>query len=389
MEFLIKSRLFFLSAFIVFNLINPIQTNAQSGASVSFQTFYDELEPYGRWVNDPEYGYIWSPDAEPDFHPYVTRGHWVVTNYGNTWISDYPWGWAPFHYGRWSYSDYYGWFWVPDYEWGPAWVSWRSGGEYYGWAPLPPRSGIHISVNIPLVRWIFVPSRYITHYRVYDYCIPRTRIRTIYRNTHYLDNYYERNNRRYVYGPRPRDIEHATRSRVVVRNIQETSRPQRVVVNNNSVKIYRPEVNRDDRNNSRPARVWNNTSRNETLADRPELKNSNERTERNTADNRAQRPSRNTDNHRNSPVQVDNSQRETRPAVTSRPERVSRERERREQQPQENRSIERERRPSQPERIQQNTPPRQEQKQNENRREDRESRPSQPARSSSGRPQRG
>src|SRR3546814_40389 len=142
---------------------------AQPRASISFQTFYDELSPYGSWIDDPDYGYVWIPDVEQDFHPYATRGHWVTTSYGNTWVSDYNWGWAPFHYGRWKYDDYYGWMWVPGYEWGPAWVSWRSGGDYYGWAPLQPGISIGISVNLPLFQWIFVPRRYITSYRLYVY----------------------------------------------------------------------------------------------------------------------------------------------------------------------------------------------------------------------------
>jgi len=79
---------------------------AQPGMSVSFQMFYDELSPYGEWIDDPEYGYIWLPDVDRDFQPYASRGHWVMTSYGNTWVSDYDWGWAPFHYGRWTYSDY-------------------------------------------------------------------------------------------------------------------------------------------------------------------------------------------------------------------------------------------------------------------------------------------
>ena len=33
-----------------------------------------------------------------------------------------------------------GWCWVPGYTWGPAWVSWRYGDGYCGWAPLPPDS---------------------------------------------------------------------------------------------------------------------------------------------------------------------------------------------------------------------------------------------------------
>src|SRR5436189_4063176 len=91
---------------------------------VSYQTFYDELSPYGHWVDYPNYGYVWVPDAESDFRPYSTRGHWAYTdNYEWMWVSDYDWGWAPFHYGRWDYDSYIGWYWVPGYEWSPAWVA--------------------------------------------------------------------------------------------------------------------------------------------------------------------------------------------------------------------------------------------------------------------------
>src|SRR6186997_2016511 len=93
-------------------MIAPVnKLKAQFGASVSFQTFFTELSPYGQWVVDPEFGYIWIPDAGPGFRPYYSRGHWVMTGYGSMWVSDYSWGWAPFHYGRWAYSSYYGWVW--------------------------------------------------------------------------------------------------------------------------------------------------------------------------------------------------------------------------------------------------------------------------------------
>lgn len=242
-------------AFFAVSFVNITKAKAQGGDRVSFQTFYNELEPYGRWIDQPEYGYVWIPDVDRDFQPYATNGHWIVTEYGNTWVSDYSWGWAPFHYGRWEFDDYYGWFWVPGDEWGPAWVSWRSGGDYYGWAPLPPRVSVHVSVNIPLVRWVFVPRRYITSHHIYSYCIPRTRFRNVYHNTYIINNYYERNNRRYVYGPGRDDIERSTRSRVVVHKVGNSARPGRAEIRNGSVSIYRPDVNRVAGDNARPSRV--------------------------------------------------------------------------------------------------------------------------------------
>ena len=88
----------------------PNQTaQAQPGVTVSYQSFYDELSPYGQWVSDPQYGNVWVPSEGGDFRPYGSRGHWAMTDYGNTWVSSDPWGWACYHYGRWTYNSYYGW----------------------------------------------------------------------------------------------------------------------------------------------------------------------------------------------------------------------------------------------------------------------------------------
>jgi len=70
----------------------------------------------------------------------------VLTEFGWTWVSDYSWGWAPFHYGRWIVIVGHGWCWVPGTIWGPAWVAWRAGDGFVGWAPLPPR-GVSVAVT--------------------------------------------------------------------------------------------------------------------------------------------------------------------------------------------------------------------------------------------------
>src|SRR5215471_19626550 len=104
--------------------------------------FADALSPYGTWIDDPAYGRVWQPAVSivgADFFPYATGGHWVLTEFGWTWVSDWDWGWAPFHYGRWTAINHRGWCWVPGTIWGPAWVHWRAGGGYVGWTPLPPR----------------------------------------------------------------------------------------------------------------------------------------------------------------------------------------------------------------------------------------------------------
>ena len=107
-------------------------------------TFDETLSPYGQWVDTgagPNDGRAWRPDPDvvgEDFQPYATGGRWVYSDWGWTWESDYPWGWAPFHYGRWALTPSWGWVWYPGTVWAPAWVDWRFGGGYIGWAPLPP-----------------------------------------------------------------------------------------------------------------------------------------------------------------------------------------------------------------------------------------------------------
>jgi hypothetical protein len=116
----------------------------------AYQQFEETLAPYGSWVDDPEYGRVWQPSSSvvgSEFCPYASNGSWVLTEFGWTWNSGWDWGWAPFHYGRWTMMANRGWGWIPGTIWGPAWVSWRSGGGYVGWAPLPPRQ---VTIGSPL-----------------------------------------------------------------------------------------------------------------------------------------------------------------------------------------------------------------------------------------------
>lgn len=108
--------------------------------NISFDTFRDELAPYGDWVYSDRWGMVWLPDdGGPDFHPYYTGGRWEPTReYGWTWASDHDWGDIVFHYGRWVHDPYDGWMWIPGYVWSPGWVVWRGSDQYMGWMPLPP-----------------------------------------------------------------------------------------------------------------------------------------------------------------------------------------------------------------------------------------------------------
>lgn len=106
---------------------------------VDFETFHDELAPYGQWLQHPRWGLVWHPtQVSADFRPY-RDGHWEDTDeYGTVWVSNYSWGDVPFHYGRWGYDPSYGWLWQPGYTWSPGWVAWREGAGNIGWLPIPP-----------------------------------------------------------------------------------------------------------------------------------------------------------------------------------------------------------------------------------------------------------
>ncbi len=225
-------------------------------AGISFQVFYDELMPYGDWISHPVHGYIWAPYAEPGFQPYATNGYWVMSHYGNTWVSNYDWGWAPFHYGRWYFDDYIGWAWVPGYEWGPAWVNWRTGGNYYGWAPLGPGVNIHVTVNIPANYWVFVPKKRLISRSIYNYYVPRRNVVNIYNQTTVINNTYVYNNQTYVSGPARREVERVTRRSVPVYQVNNSDKPGRTSVGRNNIQVYQPAVRRTaDNSEARPSRI--------------------------------------------------------------------------------------------------------------------------------------
>jgi hypothetical protein len=115
----------------------------------SVDYFYQPLSSYGRWTYRDGYGEVWLPTIQTGWRPYTT-GHWVYTDEGWAWVADEPWGWATFHYGRWYWDDQIGWAWVPGTVWAPAWVAWRSGNGYVGWAPLPPQVGFTFGVGVQL-----------------------------------------------------------------------------------------------------------------------------------------------------------------------------------------------------------------------------------------------
>ncbi|MDP3157408.1 MAG: hypothetical protein Q8N23_32370 [Archangium sp.] len=130
---------------------------ASPSVGVSVGQFDPYLDPYGAWLTVRGYGRVWQPAPQyvgSDFYPYGSGGQWVYTNAGWVFDSEYPFGWAVFHYGRWTRHFDYGWLWIPGSQWGPSWVSWRLGGPFVGWAPLGPRGARGVGYR----DWCFVPS---------------------------------------------------------------------------------------------------------------------------------------------------------------------------------------------------------------------------------------
>jgi hypothetical protein len=178
-------------------------TEAKPHSDISFGFFYSSLSPYGEWLELQPNVYGWRPShVNDDWRPYM-YGRWAWTDDGWFWVSDEPFGWATFHYGRWYYDDYYGWIWMPGYDWAPAWVEWRYNDNYIGWSPLPPYAVFNINIGIhftthwaaPVHYWSFVHYRHFCDYRVTNYYEPIERTRRFFGNTRSKNDYTFENDR--------------------------------------------------------------------------------------------------------------------------------------------------------------------------------------------------
>ena len=185
--------------------VTTVQTVAPT-APVTVNYFNDTLSPYGSWVDVSGYGRCWRPTTvnyDSGWRPYCDRGHWVYTDCGWYWDSDYAWG-ATFHYGRWFRDARHGWCWWPETTWAPSWVVWRSGGDDCGWAPLPPLceyrrdrgflyrgNSISVGFDFGLDENYFV---FVGNDRFFDRDVRRhreepQRVTQIFRNTTIVNNY--------------------------------------------------------------------------------------------------------------------------------------------------------------------------------------------------------
>ena len=148
-------------------------------------TGYEDLDANGDWSYVAGYGECWRPRAVVvGWAPY-RFGHWVwVGPWGWTWVEDEPWGFAPFHYGRWA-SVNGGWFWVPGPVvvrpvWAPAMVAFVGGGPGFrfsagvgvGWFPLGPGE-----VFVPGYR---VSRNYVNNVNITNTSVNITRVTNVY-----------------------------------------------------------------------------------------------------------------------------------------------------------------------------------------------------------------
>ena len=221
----------------------PAQAPSPASPETNFNYFHDQLAPYGSWVEVPVYGWCWRPDTayavNPSWQPYCDFGHWVYTDSGWYWQSDYRWGEIAFHYGRWYLDASYGWLWVPDYTWGPSWVCWRQAEGYCGWAPLPPgavfvagaweyrgrRVAADFDFGLHEGNFTFVAYDHFRDNDFHRYVLPRDRVAVVYKNTTIINNYRVVNNTIVNEGMGRERIERATGQKVEVVRTQEIQHP--------------------------------------------------------------------------------------------------------------------------------------------------------------------
>ncbi len=227
------------------------------GPQTTYQVFYDELGPYGSWVEYPPYGYVWVPRLGSQFEPYSTGGHWIYTDNGWSWFSEYSWGWAPFHYGRWFFDDYHGWLWIPGNEWAPAWVTWGYYNDYYCWAPVGPGVSHYENYRPPHRYWHFVHSKNITENNVNNYVVNNTTIINNVTNITIINNTNTNNNITYNQGPKREEVERATQKKVMTVPVKESSKPvtapkeaikamEKGDIPKEPIPVYKPDILKDN-----------------------------------------------------------------------------------------------------------------------------------------------
>jgi hypothetical protein len=124
---------------------HALMTHVDPNLPENMQYVAGDIDNYGTWRDDAQYGRVWCPNESATWQPYHD-GNWVWCDpFGWTWVGTEPWGWAPYHYGSWVHRRW-GWGWAP----GPRYQYWSPGVvsfSYYGsdvcWAPLAPAECVY------------------------------------------------------------------------------------------------------------------------------------------------------------------------------------------------------------------------------------------------------
>jgi len=234
--------------------------------AVSYSTFYDSLAPYGTWLDVSGWGPCWRPTVvivNPGWRPYCNGGRWIYSDCGWYWLSGYSWGWAPFHYGRWFRHSRWGWCWAPGSVWGPAWVGWRYGGGYCGWAPLPPAAGFRAGIGLTYygrpVRadfgfgigtsaYTFVGVNHFRDRHLNRYAVPHQEAARVFDRTTPSSRVTDSNHRIINHGIPPSRIATATREEIREVRIRPVTRPaerggrgEHFVGDGRTLAVYRPQ----------------------------------------------------------------------------------------------------------------------------------------------------
>lgn len=242
---------------------------------VSFQSFYDELSPYGEWImitkeeiekelkdgegqaqtNFHESGnlvngnlvFLWKPRmSSTSWHPYL-NGRWEYTDQGWMWVSNYNWGWAAYHYGRWLHTKKYGWLWMPGYVWAPSWVMWRVSDEHIGWCPLSPNAVWHSESGITNENytkpprnedWVFIQKSKFADDISEANILPRAENKSLISKSNRVLSIRLDNGKVINSGPPVKDIEKSAGREIKQKNITPGNERRAALIGQNDIKIY-------------------------------------------------------------------------------------------------------------------------------------------------------
>ena len=251
----------------------PFEQKEQREPVGDYGMFYDSLSSHGSWFETADYGYVWQPVAVRDsnWRPY-SRGRWVCSDRGWNWVSEEPFGWATYHYGRWALLRGRGWIWVPGSEWAPSWVSWRENDTHIGWAPLPPEtlayrghawdSTVDVQFGIGASWFSFVEIRNFGG-SLYGHCLPVSGNGTLIIHTTNITYIHIENRQVICGGPRYRQLSDRIGKPLPFYRLEIDQRPgggrdrsgMRPHVKGDRMVVSAPNVNADWNDGLKPGRI--------------------------------------------------------------------------------------------------------------------------------------